>query len=202
MILNRCCPFHGDEDQFEMRKVDEGTILTCPRTTGHPTPGTHFWLVVPEIAGMTGMSGLSAELGLDVELPSALAAFEGRWVEYGVLEAAYAAARPKDFDLLVERYGHTAIEAKRYTASAFLARALGDLSSTGALQVRFAPATGRWRYNSAISWWTISPPPSEDATTSWASLRRSMDYVRGATEICPIGNCGKTISNECNCVEA
>ena len=42
-----------------------------------------------------------------------------------MVEHAYAVAQPKDFAFLVERYGHTAIEKKRYTASAFLAGALG-----------------------------------------------------------------------------
>ena len=128
------------------------------------------------------MSGLSAELGLDIEMPALLAQFEHRWVEYGVLESAYAEAHPEDFALLVEKYGHTAKKAKPYTASSFLARALGELSRRSVVAFHYGPSTGRWSYNSQISWWCLPPAPEWSPDISWASLGRGMEYVPGSTE--------------------
>lgn len=48
------------------------------------------------------MTGIAAELGLDVELPRVLAGFPGVWVEYGLVEGAYAQRNPKDFAALVD----------------------------------------------------------------------------------------------------
>jgi hypothetical protein len=131
---------------------------------------------------MPELSGLAEELGLQVELPAVIAQYPGRWVEYGVVEATYAGANPKDFAALVERYGHTAIVATRYSASAFIAGTLGRLSRTGAVLFHPGPATGRWGYNGEISWWALAPGPGWDLRTSWEELGLSMDYVPGATE--------------------
>jgi hypothetical protein len=47
------------------------------------------------------LTGIAAELGLDVELPRVLAGFLGG-VEYGLVERAYAQRNPKDFAALVD----------------------------------------------------------------------------------------------------
>jgi len=125
---------------------------------------------------------LATDLGLAVELPAALASFPGRWVEYGVVEHAYATANPSDFALLVDRYGHTAIKASKYTASAFLARTLGDLSRSGDVLFHEGPATGRWKYNGVISWWSLPPEPDWSPDVSWAQTGLTMDYVPGSHE--------------------
>ena len=110
------CHFHTDDDIAGVRLNDEGEyVFTCDRTQGHPTAGTYSWLVAPEPPDLPGISGLAEELGLGQELPAAIATYPGHWLEYGVVEAAYADANPKDFALLVERYGHTAIKAKQYS---------------------------------------------------------------------------------------
>ena len=64
----------------------------------------------------------------------------------------------------MSRYGHTAIKASRYTVSSFLAGTLGILSRDGAVLVQPGPATGRWRYNASISWWSLSPAPAWGAS--------------------------------------
>jgi hypothetical protein len=195
-----CCPFHSDEDRLARAQAEDGWHLTCPRTDGHPISGnTYTWLAAAPDSDASQGSGLTAELGLFDELPAALGPYTGQWVEYGVLEAAYAMAQPKDFALLVERYGHTAVRAKRYTASAFLGRALGELMRAGSLTLRFAPATGRWAYNHEISWWSLPGETPCETPVSWKSLRRPMDYVPGNTEICPIGNCTTTNPADCHC---
>jgi hypothetical protein len=83
-------------------------------------PGPFTWFYVPPPPGSSGFSELAAECHLDVELPSALQRYAGQWVEYGVLEHAYATNCPEDFAALVARYGHRAAEPKKYTVSAFL----------------------------------------------------------------------------------
>ena len=138
------CHFHADEGVRGEPLGSDGTLTyMCPRSKGHPHPGPYTWLQAPAPRDVPGISGLAADLGLAVELPAALDGFRGRWAEYGVVEHAYATANPKDFALLVDRYGHTAVAAKRYTASAFLAKALGDLSRSGAVLFHEGPATGR-----------------------------------------------------------
>ena len=183
MATRQVCPFHSDEDVAGVRVNDEGTSeFTCSITKGQPVPGSYTWMQAPEPPDAESISGLAAELGLDVELPSAIASYAGRWVEYGVVEHAYATANPGDFAALVDRYGHTAIAPARYTASAFIAATLGHLSRTGAVLYHSGPATGRWSYNGQISWWAIAPEPARDNRTSWADLGLSASYVPGSIE--------------------
>lgn len=177
------CHFHADEGVRGEPLGSDGTLsYTCSRTKGHPHPGPYTWLQAPIAPDAPGISGLAAELSLAVELPAVLYAFRGQWAEYGVVELAYAAANPTDFALLVDRYGHTAVAAKRYTASAFLAKALGDLSRTGSILFHEGPATGRWNYNPRISWWSLAPEPDWSQRISWADTGHSMGYVPGSLE--------------------
>lgn len=181
--MNRqVCPFHADEDVVGTRLNEGSYVFICDRSTGHTAPGPHTWMQAVEPPDMPELTGLAEELRLDIELPAAIAQCSGRWVEYGVVEAAYAEANPEDFARLVERYSHTAIAATRYSASAFIAATLGRLSRTGHVLFHGGPATGRWSYNGEISWWALAPEPAWEARTSWADLGRSMDYVPGSTE--------------------
>ncbi len=93
-----------------------------------------------------------------------------------------AQGNPQDFAQLVERYGHTAIAAARYTASAFLAATLGQLSRTGHVLYCSGPATGRWRYNQRISWWALALAPAWESRASWEDLDLRADYVPGSVE--------------------
>lgn len=180
------CHFHADEGVHGVAVGEDGMLtFTCTRSKGHPEPGPYTWLHAPDAPKTAGVSGLAAELNLAVELPAALVAFQGKWVEYGVLEHAYASANPEDFTLLVERFGHTAIAAKKYTASAYLARILSDLSRRGSVLFHWGPATGRWRYNSGTSWWSLAPEPDWSQRLSWAQTNLSMDYVPENQEPAP-----------------
>ena len=186
MIISRqVCPFHADED---IRGVPAGSIdgslsFTCTRTGGHPQSGPHSWLHVPQPDGLPGIDGYAAERGLSTELPAAIAEYSGQWIEYGVAERAYALQCPDDFAAIVDRYGHTAIRAKKYTASAFLAGVLGVLSKHGTVLYQLGPATGRWKYNGSISWWAVPPEPDwESARLSWSDTGQAMSYVPGETE--------------------
>ena len=184
-ISRQVCPFHADED---IRGVPAGSIdgslsFTCTRTAGHPQSGPHSWLHVPQPDGMPGIDGYAAELGLRTGLPAAIAQYRGQWIEYGVAERAYALQCPDEFAAIVNRYGHTAIRAKKYTASAFLAGVLGVLSKHGTVLYHLGPATGRWKYNGSISWWAVPPEPGwESARLSWSDTGQAMTYVPGETE--------------------
>jgi hypothetical protein len=176
------CHFHADEGIMGNPVSGDGTLtFTCPRTSGHPQPGPYTWFQAPPPPD-SNLGELATDLRLAVELPAALKAFRGQWVEYGVLEHAYAKANPDDFALLVDRYGHTAIKEKRYTASAFLAKSLGDLSRYGDVLYHEGPATGRWDYLSKVSWWAIAPEPDWSTRMSWADTGLGMDYVPGNQE--------------------
>jgi hypothetical protein len=183
-MSRQVCPFHSDEDVPGAQTNDVELTYTCERTTGHPKPGPHQWTGPLEVAGLTELGGLADELSLSTELPAAIATYPGKWLEFGVVEAAYADRRPKDFEMLVERYSHTAIAATQFSVSAFLAGVLGRLGKAGFVLYHDGPATGRWNYNGRISWWAVTPEPewSPDTTVSWAGLGRSMDYVPGSTE--------------------
>jgi hypothetical protein len=184
-VFRQVCAFHGDED---IRGVPTGNSdgslsFTCTRTGGHPQSGPHSWLHVPQPDGLPGIEGYAAELGLATELPAAITQYRGQWIEYGVAERAYALQCSADFAAIVGRYGHTAIRAKKYTASAFLAGVLGVLSRHGTVLYHLGPATGRWKYNSTISWWAVPPEPDwESPRLSWSDSRQDMSYVPGETE--------------------
>jgi len=85
----------------------------------------------------------------------------------------------------VQRYGHSAVKRAHYTASAFLAKTLGDLSRSGDVLFHEGPATGRWSYNGKISWWALAPKPHCSPGTSWADTGLTMDYVPGNQEKAP-----------------
>ncbi len=180
-VVREVCPFHADEDvRGVLTAYGDGSLaFTCKRR-GHPLDGPHSWMRVPAVEAGPGGSGLAAELGLATELPAAVKTFAGRWVEYGLVERAYAMRRPADFARLVDRFGHTALKDKRNTASAFLARYLGSLAARGDVLYHDGSATGRWSYNSRISWWAVAPRPDwEDDRLSWAAAGCAVDYVPG-----------------------
>jgi len=161
------CPFHADE-WIKLEKCDSETAeytFTCPRTNHHPTHGPYTWAYIAEPAGVAGDS---LGLGLDIELPkavtTAVTAQQKPWVEYGLIESAYALANPDDWNVLLAKYDHThyqtdlaARKASTYTASKYLARSLGALGRQGSLIHRFGKGTGRWSYNTSISYYALPP---------------------------------------------
>jgi hypothetical protein len=166
----RICPFHSDEMAHAKRLGDGSVSYTCGLSRGHPGDAPWSWLVVPEPAEQPGLGELAEGLGLAVELPAALASLGDGWFEYGLVERAYAERQPDGFRLMVDQWGHTAIAKKQYTASAYVARILGNLSRHGEVAYRPGPGTGRWRYNDVISWWSMPPGGPWENRTSWESV--------------------------------
>jgi len=177
------CPMHASEDYDGEWISDEvGWSYTCT-LTDHPIPGPYTWCVVPEPPGMNDLSGIAADLGLEVSLPNALKQFSGRWVEYGVLEHAWALENPAEWMFLLERYSHTAVAAKRYTVSAFLGGVLGRLWRRGTVAGVMGPATGRWAYNRRCGYYALPPGPDSDIRLTWEESCLTVEYVPGQTEL-------------------
>lgn len=182
-MVFQICPLHsGDEVEGEWISDEVGWQFTCPRHD-HPTPGPRTWMEAPTPPQIDGMSGIAADLGLSQAIPELLAAYSGTWIEYGVLEHAYATRHPEDWAFLVDRYGHTAIAASRYTASAFLGGALGNLERNGYIAAHSGPATGRWTYNHITHWWALPPGPDWVSRLSWEDSGLTVAYVPGQVEI-------------------
>lgn len=160
------CHFHADE-WSPGRRLQDGTFQhECDRTSGHPTEGPWSWLEVPEPPS-NGLSGLAEELNLAHELPAALASLGSGWFEYGLVEQAYAVNDPGGFARMTEQWGHTALAPRQYTASSYIAGTLGRLSKAGVIAYHPGVGTGRWSYNSDISWWSVLPAGSWSGRTSW-----------------------------------
>lgn len=173
------CHFHADATPQGVAQPDGSFAYSCDRTTGHPGDGTWSWIEVPAPQGADGLGGLAAELGLDVELPAAVASYGGDRVEYGLVERAYALARPDDFARLVAQYGHRSDNKKRrFTVSMFLAGCLGRLAKRGNVAFHDGPATEPWSHLPRVSWWApATRPPSWSDARSCAAEGVDFSYV-------------------------
>ncbi|KQY61817.1 hypothetical protein [Nocardioides sp. Root140] len=176
---------HTEEDPQEGVLVPEsgGWAFTCPLGSGHAYPGTYSWERMPPPPDLPEIGELASQLGLDVALPEIVSQFGTTWVEFGVIEHALAAQYPDAFKFLVDRYGHTAIKSKTYTASAFLGATLARLAARGEFEARMGRATGRWSYNQNVVWCALSPSGDWSEGISWASRDSDMSYVPGCTEV-------------------
>lgn len=185
------CPFHADGDTQGKKLADGSWEYVCDRS-GHPHGGEWRWLEVPPPPDGDGLGGFAEEYDLARELPAAVQSLGEGWFEYGLVERAYALARPQEFGEMVERWGHTALADKRYTVSSYLARVLGQLSRDGAVGYHGGVGTGRWSYNSDISFWAARGDIPWDVRTAWVDLMkdtgikaqspgdRCLEYVAGA----------------------
>jgi hypothetical protein len=121
------------------------------------------------------------------ELPAALASLGDGWFEYGLVERAYALRDPSGFNRMVQQWSHTALGPQHYSASSYIAGTLGRLSRAGSIGYHPGVGTGRWSYNSDISWWSSLPAGPWSTRTSWQDIigdDRATDaskaYVPGA----------------------
>lgn len=188
-MSRQVCPFHPDEDiSGEYAGPESGEVFTCRRTHGHLGDGEYSWPGPPPLPPRLPIQADSMfkRLNLGVTLVAAVdhAGGRERWVEHGVVEHAYAQENPEDFALLVETFGHRAVELKEYTASAFLGGTLARLFRDGAIEYHDGPATGRWSYNTSVGWWALAPSPDwETSKMSWEQSGLDVRYVPGQTEI-------------------
>lgn len=130
---------------------------------------------LPEPPEAQGLTGLAEELSLSAILPAVLRELGQGWWEYGLVERAYAAEDPRGWQQMVDRWSDTAIQPKRYTASSYLAGVLGRLSGAGFVAFHPGRGTGRWSYNSDISWWSTVPPGPWEHRTAWVDVMHDED---------------------------
>jgi len=70
------------------------------------------------------------------------------WVEHGIVEYRYSRLNPKVYlQELIPRFGHRAQGPRLFSASALIAKALGQLRNEGLLAWRYDKATGFWDYS-------------------------------------------------------
>jgi len=176
LVSRQVCPFHTEESVPGMTMPDGSVSYTC-ELMGHPYAGPWSWLVAPPPPPVPGVSGTATELNLATELPAAIEALGAGWFEYGLVERSYAQRQPAEFARMVAQWGHTAIQPKQYTVSAYIARTLGQLGRAGAVAYHAGPGTGRWRYNDPISWWSLPPGGPWETRTSWVSIVSDSDQA-------------------------
>lgn len=170
-MTGRPCHFHMDEWCVGTRLAEGSYAFTCELRRGHPGEQPWSWLETPASPEVGGLTGLAEELDLEQELPAALAALGDGWFEYGLVERSYADRCPDGFRRMVEQWGHTALDRGRpFTASAYIARTLGQLGRTGVVAYHPGRGTGRWSYNEDISWWSTVPPGDWSVRTAWVAM--------------------------------
>lgn len=164
------CPFHADEDIPGERLEDGSFSFVCNRG-GHPSTDAWHWLEIPEPPTKDGLTGLADELQLAEVLPGLISKLSpGWWFEYGLVERAYARQDREGFRRMVDQWSHTAVTPKRYTASSYLAGVLGRLSAQGRIAYHPGRGTGRWSYNSSISYWSSLPAGPWSKRTAWVDV--------------------------------
>ncbi|WP_209716512.1 hypothetical protein [Marmoricola sp. OAE513] len=182
------CHFHGPptyDDIAGVRTPDGLYLFECTEPVHPDGHATYEWLADLSPAAADGLGGLADELSLGSVLPELVAGFGGGWYEYGLVEKRYAETDPDGFDEMVRRWGHTARESKPYTASSYLAGTLGRLAREGAVAFRYGAGTGRWDYNSQISYWAVTPDADWDSRTTWvATFGDDTAEAKAADEIC------------------
>jgi hypothetical protein len=163
------CGIHGEVTQHP-----DGPDLWRFVCSGPHHDGDHTWYPTVEFAPTSERTGVGAELGVYDDLVTCINAQE--LVEYGIVEYRYAHLNRAAYLELVRRFGHRSLGAKKFTASAFLARALGQLSTEGLTVSRWAKATGYWDYNGKVSAWARPETSDSIPVTSWSDFAISKGF--------------------------
>jgi hypothetical protein len=167
------CSLCGIDDEVTTLFLGDGVYQhTC----------TGRWHAEPRVWVETGDSGIddlalegyTLEWGLYDDLPRCLLHGEP-FVEYGIVEHRYKLLNPARYRFLVDRYSHTCLGPSRYTASAFIASALGRLWRRGDLEADGGPATGYWSYNHGISYWALPGARPGGPQLTWKEFAEQHD---------------------------
>jgi hypothetical protein len=152
------CPLCA-RDEVSIMPVGDGTLwrYTC-------LEDGYSWDKKVELES-TGYGGIMDDLGLFDDLPLCLSAEV--YAEHGVIEDAYKRLRPARYAEIVGIYGHVAHGPKKYTATSFIAQALGHLLRRQAVVWVEGPATGFFDYNRRVGYWALPPGPADGSTLSW-----------------------------------
>ena len=177
------CPLHPDQFVHPMTVVSETMdhLYICRRLEGHGLPGTYSWSWLAT-APATELPGLDLDETLLGAVEAASSEHGGGWVEYGLVERAYALAHPEDWQRLLDTYSHrrylpagASRGEEPYTASRRLGAALGAARRRQALHFRQGPGTGYWAYNRVISYYAPLSVEGPVGTRTWADSGHDVD---------------------------
>jgi hypothetical protein len=105
-----------------------------------------------------------------------LACVDATAVEYGVVEWRFAARSPSAYRTLVKEYGHRSIAPTTYSASMFLAHALGQLEREGLLEKGWTAGSGCWDYLTRVSAWATKGVPMT-TVVSWEAWAKEQQLA-------------------------
>lgn len=108
----------------------------------------------------------ATQLGLHDFLPTLITPGQP-WREWGIIEHLFHLADPDLYTLLYENYGHVTQGPRRYSVSSYLARRMSDVATRGAIAFVNGRGTGRWDYNTSISYWATTPTPDRANRLTW-----------------------------------
>jgi hypothetical protein len=137
------CPLCAHDDAVKVARVDGEWLMYC-EDESHPL---FEWRPTVSAAPVPGRWGIAEQLGVYDVLRGCV---DNTIAEYGVIEHRFSVAAPETYEYLVKHYGHTAIAPSKYTASAFLGGALGQLWREDLVAGIWVPATGYWSYNGRV----------------------------------------------------
>jgi hypothetical protein len=166
------CPLCANDEFVALGSEgpDLWTFTCAAEAERHP----YVWRPTAEEFATAGRTGLGDELGVYEDL--LLCVKSGERIEYGIVEHRFALISPEAYATLVETYGHTSIAPTSYSASSFLARALGQLGTEGLLQHAPTVPTGYWSYNTTISSWSQRGESEATPVHSWSSFARGQGF--------------------------
>jgi hypothetical protein len=161
------CPLCTRDDLISVQPLGPGVWQYTCLNKKHPGGSFGWQATAAETLYEPPTDDKAAGLGMYDDLPLCLVPGEP-FVEYGVVEHRFSQLRPEVYEQLIRDYSHTRLGPKHFTASVFIALALGRLAKHGDLLYRVGPATGYWSYNETISYWALPPgPDTDDRRLSW-----------------------------------
>ncbi len=171
---HQVCPLCGHDDYVTRVVVDDEWIDSCSSTDHAPIE----WRPKEQYAGPSSYrSGIGEDLGVYEDL---LNCVTGGFAEYGLIEYRFSQFAPKTYKILVDRYGHTVQGKRKYSASAFLGSALGQLWREELIEGLWGPATGYWNYNSKVGCYATAGTAESSEILSWE------DFATGTLGVDPL----------------
>lgn len=169
-MSRQVCPLCALDDYLVIFQSAEDPRIIELRCEG-PECGRYSW--TPAVQSMPKASirtGIAEYYGVYDDLLACIGPDEP-WLEYGIIEYRYARLRPALYlDEFIPRWGHTSIAPAQYTVSSFLGGVLGALWRSGDIENVYGRATGRWSYNTEISYITRPRKPQTDKKITWANF--------------------------------
>ena len=172
---------HGCNDDLGTTGYDEEVeawLYECPTCEGVDGP----LMLELRTGGRGGRSpragnGIMAELGVYDGILEALGQRPGQWLEFAVVEHLYAQVDHAEYQELVDRYGHVAIEPDTNTASWMLGRAAWALRGENEIKTRrMKRGTGRWGYLSPGHAWALPTTGESVETLTWEAFAQAEGF--------------------------